>query len=92
MSTPMAPSVFGNVHLGYGEADYDLVDAKAKSYSIAYTHALSKRTTLYAAYMRVSNDDNSSIEPPSRFNNTNAFTSGFGEKYNGVALGLRHAF
>ena len=38
------------------------------------------------------NDDNSSIEAPGRFNNTNTFTSGFGEKYNGVALGLRHAF
>ena len=47
----------GNVHLGYGEADVDAVDAKAKSYSIAYTHALSKRTTLYTGFNRTDNDN-----------------------------------
>jgi predicted porin len=47
----------GKVHLGYGEADVDAVDAKAKSYSIAYTHALSKRTTVYTGFNRTDNDN-----------------------------------
>lgn len=47
----------GKVHLGYGEADVDVVDGKAKSYSIAYTHALSKRTTIYTGFNRTDNDN-----------------------------------
>ena len=47
----------GKVHVGYGEADVDAADAKAKSYSIAYTHAMSKRTTLYTGFNRTDNDN-----------------------------------
>lgn len=76
----------GNVHLGYGEADYDWVDAKAKSYSIAYTHALSKRTTAYVGYNQTDND--------------NGLTKGVvaasagvtGDKANVFAVGMRHTF
>ena len=31
-------------------------------------------------------------EPPSRFNNTNTFTSSTGENYSGFTVGVRHAF
>lgn len=47
----------GKVHLAYGEYDRDdLANAGAESYSIAYTHALSKRTTAYAAYNNTENE------------------------------------
>ncbi|WP_345792950.1 porin [Thauera sp. JM12B12] len=76
----------GTVHLGYGQADYDLVNAEAKSYSIAYTHALSKRTTAYVGYNQTDND--------------NGLTKGVvgasagvtGDKANVFAVGMRHTF
>jgi len=47
----------GKVHLAYGEYDRDDVNnAGAESYSLAYTHALSKRTTAYAAYNNTENE------------------------------------
>ena len=76
----------GNVHLGYGEGDYDAADAKAKSYSIAYTHALSKRTTAYVGYNRTTNDDGLKkgvVAAP---------TGVTGENANVVAVGMRHVF
>ena len=76
----------GNVHLGYGEADYDLVDAKAKSYSIAYTHALSKRTTAYVGYNQTDNDDGLT-------KGVVAASAGVdGDKANVFAVGVRHTF
>jgi len=76
----------GNVHLGYGEADVDLADAKAKSYSIAYTHALSKRTTAYVGYNRTTNDDGLA------YGVVAAPTGVTGENSNVVAVGMRHVF
>ncbi len=48
----------GNIHLAYGEVkyDYDGGDAKSKSFGLAYTHALSKRTTAYAGMSYTDND------------------------------------
>jgi predicted porin len=76
----------GNVHLGYGEADYDLADAKAKSYSIAYTHALSKRTTAYVGYNQTDNDDRLAKGV------VKASTDVTGDKANVFAVGVRHTF
>ena len=76
----------GNVHLGYGEGDFDLADAKAKSYSIAYTHALSKRTTAYVGYNRTTNDDGLAKGV------VTAPTGVTGENSNVVAVGMRHVF
>ena len=76
----------GNVHLGYGEADYDWADAKAKSYSIAYTHALSKRTTAYVGYNQTDNDDGLA-------KGVVAASAGVdGDKANVFAVGVRHTF
>lgn len=82
----------GTVSASYAKNRNDADDTDVNAWLVGYDHMLSKRTTFYAAYMRISNDDGSSIEPSSRFHNTNAFTSGLGEKYNGFAVGLRHAF
>ena len=82
----------GTISASYAKNSNDVNDTDVNAWLLGYDHALSKRTTLYAAYMRISNDDGSSIEPPSRFNNTNSFTSATGENYNGFTVGLRHAF
>lgn len=43
----------GNVHFAYGTLDRSKVtDDKAKSIAFAYTHALGKRTTVFAGYNR----------------------------------------
>ena len=82
----------GTISASYAKNSNDVNDTDVDAWLLGYDHALSKRTTLYAAYMHIGNDDASSIEPPSRFNNTNAFTSSTGESYGGVTFGLRHAF
>ncbi len=78
----------GNVHLAYGEYDRDdLNDRGAESWTIAYTHALSKRTTAYVAY---NSTENESL--------TNAFgpvagsTGDLGDDSDIFAVGIRHTF
>lgn len=51
--------VFGNgkVHLSYADISWDRRGAgDSDAWTLAYTHALSKRTTLYTGYTRASND------------------------------------
>ncbi|WP_049766895.1 porin [Thauera aminoaromatica] len=78
----------GNVHLAYGEFDRDDVsNVGAESYSIAYTHALSKRTTAYVAYNNTENESN-----------TNAFglvagsAGDLGDDSDLFTVGIRHTF
>jgi predicted porin len=53
----------GSVQFSYGRASDDsaLVSDNAKSWGLQYQHNLSKRTTAYAGYTRVSNDRNSGL-------------------------------
>ena len=59
----IVPVGAGNIHVAYGQADLDKVanvlsrDVKPKSFTVAYTHALSKRTTGYVGYTKVDYDD-----------------------------------
>ena len=90
-------SAAGNVHVGYGQADVDLVDAKAKSYSIAYTHALSKRTTVYTGFNRTDNDNGLGFgvvgHPNAVTGNPGAIgLVGNGDKSDVFAVGMRHTF
>ena len=76
----------GKVHLAYGEFDRDdLNNRGAESYSIAYTHALSKRTTAYVAYNNTENESG-----------TGAFGvvggTGLGDDSDVFAVGVRHTF
>jgi len=90
----------GNVHVAYGEADVDAstaggnFDGKTKAYTIAYTHALSKRTTAYVGYMGTDNDaglDISLVDAGYKsVNGIGVYEDG--EKSNLVAVGLRHTF
>ena len=47
----------GSVSLAYGQYDGDGNGNEADSWSLGYTHALSKRTSLYAMYARLSTDN-----------------------------------
>lgn len=42
----------GNVHVAYGKLDSDATQSDAKSFALAYTQGLSKRTTAYAGINR----------------------------------------
>ncbi|WP_068808638.1 porin [Thauera phenolivorans] len=86
----------GNVHVAYGEADIDApgFDGKTKAYTVAYTHALSKRTTAYAGYMGTDNDDGLAISlvDPGFKSVGGVGVEESGEKSHLVAVGLRHTF
>jgi predicted porin len=68
-----------------GESD----DAGAKMWTLAYTHALSKRTTAYAAYTRTTNDDDvrnfGLVSAPAAATEND-------EDSNLFVVGMRHAF
>jgi predicted porin len=64
----------------------DIDDADNNVYALSYTYSLSKRTTLYATYARVSNDDNSNLG----IGGLGGATAG--ENGSGVALGVQHNF
>jgi len=59
----IVPVGAGNIHVAYAQADVDKVqgvlssDVKPKALTVAYTHALSKRTTGYVGYTKVDYDD-----------------------------------
>jgi len=83
-------SAAGNIHAGYGwekEANGD----KAKSYILAYSHAMSKRTTAYAGYLRNSNDSGNvaAIAGGGAFASVPAAV---GTGVGTIAVGLRHSF
>jgi len=58
----IVPVGAGNIHVAYAQADVDKAkvlssDVKPKAFTVAYTHALSKRTTGYVGYTKVDYDD-----------------------------------
>jgi predicted porin len=77
-TVPVGPA--GKVLASYQYGKKDLSDAKAHQFNIGYTHDLSKRTNLYAAWGKVNNKDDGT-----------AFAFGNGYTSN-LAVGLRHRF
>jgi len=65
----------------------DIDDADSNVWALSYTYALSKRTTLYATYARVSNDDGSSLGIGGPGSNVTT-----GENSSGAAIGVQHNF
>ena len=58
----IVPVGAGNIHVAYAQGDVDKAnllqdDVKPKAFTVAYTHALSKRTTGYVGYTKVDYDD-----------------------------------
>lgn len=81
---PAGPA--GTVAVQYAKSKIGETTAKddVKSWTVAYTHGLSKRTTAYAGYNRVTNEaggTTASLTAPT-----------VGGKSSTLALGLRHAF
>ncbi len=79
----------GNVHLAYGEVEFDQPgrDPEVKSYTLAYTHALSKRTTAYAAFNRTDNESGTN-----GFGLVTGSAGDLGDDSDIFAVGIRHTF
>ena len=80
-------SAAGSVRLSYAAADNDTDDTDADGWTVYYFHSLSKRTTLYTGYARISNDDASS-------HSLLASTAGQGadENASSFVVGVNHTF
>lgn len=76
----------GNVLIGYADLNADNSDGDASAWTLAYTHSLSKRTTAYAGYRRVSNDDLAAVSGAS------GLQGELGENNSGFTVGVRHTF
>lgn len=81
----------GKVLASWTEAEDDrLGGAEARQWALGYTHALSKRTGLYAVYADIKNDDGSAGQT---LGATVGDASNGGEGYQeGFQVGLRHSF
>jgi predicted porin len=78
-------SAAGTVALQYADNNMDANNADSKGWTLAYTHAMSKRTTAYAGYSRISNDNGAS-------KNFGLGTPLGGDRASVLAVGLRHTF
>jgi predicted porin len=77
----------GSINLSYGDFDSDVKGNDSDAWTLAYTHNLSKRTTLYGGYSSVSN---------SRLNTSTAAAANAAPRTGGdasmMAFGMRHTF
>jgi len=83
----------GNVQLSYARlkssGDVAALDGdKASKWAVGYTHSLSKRTNLYAAYAHVSTNS----KADGQFSVAGTGSAVTGDYHSGVSLGLRHQF
>jgi len=89
----------GSVSLAYGQHDGDGSKNEADAWSLAYSHALSKRTSLYAMYARMSTEDGF-VGKSAGVRGKQGLGLGGGERvaiiggedYDRVAIGVRHSF
>ncbi|MDR2000033.1 MAG: porin [Zoogloeaceae bacterium] len=84
----------GAIHAGYTEGKFNdgmAKTGKLKAYTIAYTHGLSKRTTAYAGYTHLKNNDqmDRGVTLPSK---GGALGLADGAKSSIFGVGLRHSF
>lgn len=79
-----------DLHLNVGKANRfsGFSETAAEQYTVAYNYNLSRRTSFYAYYTRIENDDNVFYGPA--FNNTNAGVAG--DNFSSFAIGIRHNF
>ncbi|MBW7901616.1 MAG: porin [Rhodocyclaceae bacterium] len=93
--------VFGNgkIHVGYTKLSWDQSSFDdTKAWNLMYSHALSKRTTLYTGYTRFDNGDRPAGIPATGHvrSGHNAFSNHgigvAGEKNGTFAAGINHAF
>ncbi|MFZ2162339.1 MAG: porin [Sideroxyarcus sp.] len=83
----------GAVKLAYSKAGQlgSTVDSEAKMVAVGYDHSMSKRTTLYALYSKISNGKGINYEFTQ---NSGAATtsSGFGTSPSAISMGVKHTF
>lgn len=82
----------GTFSASYSVGKYDVKDTDTKAWQLGYDHNLSKRTTVYAAYMHLANDDAGIARPGSRYGSFSAVTTDVDENYHGFTVGIRHLF
>ena len=80
----VVPVGAGNIHAAYGKADFKDNTLDAKSYTVAYTHGLSKRTTAYAGYNVTDNNSAQTLVA--------AGAVEAGGKAKALVFGVRHTF
>lgn len=80
----------GKVLVGFAKLSHDNGDFDANALTVAYTHSLSKRTTGYVGYRRVSNDDASDVNSQGGLGD--ALVAQPGDTSSGVVVGVRHTF
>ena len=81
--------VFGNgkVHAGYSRQSWENTGGgDTSAWNLMYSHALSKRTTLYTGFTRFDNDNNT------RAAASNSGVGAIGEKNTTYAAGINHVF
>lgn len=79
----VVPVGAGNIHAAFGKLAMDDDTMDAKSFTVAYTHGLSKRTTAYAGYNVTDNESGQTL----------GITSvEAGGKASGLVVGVRHTF
>lgn len=76
------------IYLGYANLNKDGSNNDSSSIGLSYIHNMSKRTSFYAGYQRVSNDDGAKVTV---FGNGGAAV-GFGKNSSGYGLGVTHKF
>ena len=79
----------------YYNGEFDVTglnDAEADMWALGVDYALSKRTTLYAAYAGMSNGDDMLLTPFGGGHGDNPTFSDFGGDPSGFSLGMIHAF
>lgn len=89
----IVPVGSGNIHVAYGARNEDTKDSDSRSFAVAYSHNLSKRTTAYVALNRTTNDDEvlrGSLVKASK--STDNAWSERGESSTSLGLGIRHVF
>ncbi|HEX6735656.1 MAG TPA: porin [Azonexus sp.] len=78
----------GTIVAQYAGNDIETADdADSSAYTLAYTHALSKRTTAYAGITHVRNDENANLRVGHTPN-----AAALDENVSAVAIGVRHTF
>ncbi len=93
----IAPVGVGKVHVAYADLDHRTVNSDADAWSIAYTHPLSKRTTLYTGFTQVDNQAAQNISPLASRTRPAADPAldpirVVGQKSNTFGVGVNHSF
>ncbi|MDP1636280.1 MAG: porin, partial [Gallionellaceae bacterium] len=83
----------GAIKLAYVKAGQigSTVDSGASMVSLGYDHSMSKRTTLYALYSKISNDKAASYKFTQN-SGASSTLAGAGASPSAISMGIKHAF